>query len=125
MGVLSKVFKVKYSRIGLEKKNIAIMIGMYCVKHHNTEKGQFCNECLALSDYALKRLDKCTFGESKGNCSDCKIHCYRPDMRTKIRAVMRYSGPRMHFKTPMLALMHTVSSLCNKKNNWKRETKKD
>ena len=40
--------------------------------------------------------------ETKTFCSNCKVHCYKPEMRKKIRAVMRFSGPRMifYFKTP-------------------------
>jgi hypothetical protein len=25
-------------------------------------------------------------------CKHCKIHCYRPDYREKVREIMRYSG---------------------------------
>jgi hypothetical protein len=37
--------------------------------------------------------------------------CYTPDMRERIRAVMRFSGPRMLLHHPWLALMHLVDGL--------------
>ena len=39
--------------------------------------------------------------ESKTFCSNCRVHCYCPDMREKIRMVMRFSGPRMLFYHPV------------------------
>jgi hypothetical protein len=34
------------------------------------------------------------------------MHCYKPAMREKIKDVMRYSGPRMSYRHPLLALFH-------------------
>ncbi|MCK5403451.1 nitrous oxide-stimulated promoter family protein, partial [Candidatus Bathyarchaeota archaeon] len=48
------------------------------------------------------------FQEQKPTCFKCKIHCYEPSMRRKIRNVMKYSGPRMFFKQPSLALHHIL-----------------
>lgn len=42
----------------------------------------------------------------KTTCKKCPVHCYSPDMREKIRAVMRYSGPRMIFLHPFAAIRH-------------------
>ncbi len=27
-------------------------------------------------------------------CSNCRVHCYSPDMRQQIKKVMRFSGPQ-------------------------------
>ena len=54
-----------------------------------------CGECRELLEYSLARLDHCKFGNAKTKCHKCPVHCYRPDMREKIRTVMRFSGPRM------------------------------
>ena len=91
-----------------EKKTIAAMIGIYCRDHHETINKSLCSECRSLLEYAEKRLDKCPFGEKKGACSKCEIHCYKPDMRKKVTAVMRYSGPRMLRKHPLLAIDHLL-----------------
>ena len=45
--------------------------------------------------YARLRLEKCRYGADKPTCAKCTTHCYRPAMRERVRAVMRYSGPRM------------------------------
>ncbi len=67
-------------------------------------------ECAPLRDYALERLDKCPFQEGKTTCAKCRVHCYKPEMREKVRTVMRYSGPRMLYRHPVLAVMHLVDS---------------
>ena len=36
----------------------------------------------------------------------CPTHCYKPEMRERVRAVMRYSGPRMLREHPVLAIAH-------------------
>ncbi|MDR2525428.1 MAG: nitrous oxide-stimulated promoter family protein, partial [Oscillospiraceae bacterium] len=35
--------------------------------------------------------------------------CYRADMREKIRAVMRYAGPRMLLHHPVMAIRHFIA----------------
>lgn len=95
------------TRIAREKKTIALMITMYCNRHHSRGDG-LCNECLKLLDYAEKRLDKCLFNKDKPTCTKCTVHCYKPDMRERVRIVMRYSGPRMIYRHPVLALHHLI-----------------
>ena len=72
-------------------------------------------ECAALLDYACQRSDRCPFMETKTFCSNCKVHCYRPEMRRKIREVMRFSGPRMLLVHPVLAVRHLIESRREKK----------
>jgi hypothetical protein len=88
-----------------ERKTIKIMIQMYCSKIHGNRKN-LCKECSDMLDYAQKRLDFCPWGEKKPACSKCSIHCYKPEKRSKIREIMRYSGPRMMLKHPFLAMSH-------------------
>ena len=94
-------------RINREKKNIKTMIEMYCQGKHGSSE-VLCEECSALLEYAWQRLESCKYGEEKPTCSKCPIHCYRPDMRTKVIEVMRYSGPRMIYKAPLEALRHLL-----------------
>jgi hypothetical protein len=56
----------------------------------------------------MQRLEKCPFEEGKTTCARCPVHCYKPEMREKIRAVMRYSGPRMLYRHPMLTIFHII-----------------
>ena len=92
-----------------EKRTVSLMIRIYCKKKHGTKKG-LCSECEALDTYARMRSDKCPFMETKTFCSNCKVHCYKADMREKIRAVMRFSGPRMIFSHPIMAIRHVIES---------------
>ena len=97
-----------------EKRTVSLMIRIYCKKKHGTKKG-LCPECEALDAYARMRSDKCPFMETKTFCSNCKVHCYKADMREKIRAVMRFSGPRMIFSHPIMAIRHVIESKKEKK----------
>lgn len=91
------------------------MIALYCRGNHGGKKDALCPDCQALADYAALRIEKCPFMETKTFCSVCKVHCYQPEMRERIRAVMRWSGPRMLFVHPVLAIRHLVETRKEKK----------
>ncbi len=97
--------RARKGRIAREKRTIEAMVALYCRDNHQTTTG-LCEECTALLEYARLRLDKCPFGEDKPTCARCLIQCYKPDMREKIKRVMRYSGPRMLLYHPALAIGH-------------------
>ena len=97
-----------------EKTMVSQMIALYCKKKHKTKKG-LCQDCAELDRYARQRSDKCPFMEAKTFCSNCKVHCYKPDMREKIREVMRFSGPRMRFHHPAAAVRHVTETKKEKK----------
>lgn len=92
-----------------EKRIVSEMIRLYCRKRHGTRTG-LCPECAELDAYARTRSDRCPFMETKTFCSNCKVHCYKPEMREKIREVMRFSGPRMLFHHPVMAVRHVIES---------------
>ena len=91
-----------------EKKTISEMIRIYCCGHHEAVGGQLCGDCQELLEYAIARLDKCPYAPDKGPCSKCQTHCYKPSLRDMIREVMKYSGPRMLLKHPVLAVKHLI-----------------
>ena len=91
-----------------EKQTVGLMIDLYCKNNHPSKKT--CNECNSLKQYAYQKIDKCPFMETKTFCSKCKIHCYEKQMREQIKTVMRYSGPRMIFYHPVLAIKHLIES---------------
>ncbi len=97
-----------------EKQVVELMIRLYCRKHHGA-RGALCPRCQALADYAAARSDHCPFMQTKTFCSNCKVHCYRADMREQIRAVMRFAGPRMLLYHPVLAVRHLWESRREKK----------
>ncbi|MDD5712120.1 MAG: nitrous oxide-stimulated promoter family protein [Smithellaceae bacterium] len=87
-----------------EIETIRVMIEMFCKYHHGG--GHLCEDCRELLDYASERIGRCTFGAAKPACSLCEIHCYKKEMRLKIKEVMRFSGPRMLYRHPLLAFHH-------------------
>ena len=97
-----------------EKVLVSQMIAIYCRKKHHS-KGELCPECAKLDAYARNKSDRCPFMESKTFCSNCKVHGYKPVMREKIREVMRFSGPRMLFSHPVMAISHVIESKKEKK----------
>lgn len=92
-----------------EKRMVSQMIALYCKKRHHSGVG-LCPDCAALDAYARQRSDKCPFMETKTFCSNCTVHCYKPEMRQKIREVMRFSGPRMIFHHPWTAMRHVIET---------------
>jgi len=116
----------KETRVELEKRMVGVMITMYCRRHHGRDggdetdgagraEGDLCPDCAALYSYSQRRLDKCVFQNEKPTCGSCPIHCYRPDMRQRIKLVMRFAGPRMFYKHPMLAILHAIDGMRRKK----------
>lgn len=99
----------KLDKLEREKKTLSAMLRIYCRNHHGSTGKQLCPDCKQLHEYADQRLEKCPFGDEKGPCSQCEIHCYKPEMRKRIRDVMRYSGPRMLSSHPVLALSHLIN----------------
>lgn len=93
-----------------EKEVVSLMIKLYCNKKHHT-KGTLCERCRELDEYARLRSDKCPFMETKTFCSNCKVHCYKPEMRKRIREVMKFSGPRMILYHPVMAVRHVLARL--------------
>jgi hypothetical protein len=67
-----------------------------------------CATCRQFLAYAEARLDHCPYGEDKPTCANCAIHCYKREPREFARAVMRYAGPRMMFRHPVLAVRHVI-----------------
>lgn len=94
------------NRIEREKKVVKMMICLYCRKKEGNRL--LCESCRALLEYAELRLDHCPFGEKKTSCKHCRVHCYKPGMREQMRKVMRFSGPRMMFYHPWVALQHLL-----------------
>lgn len=67
-------------------------VEVYCRKYHG--QNVLCEDCRDLLEYARRRLEKCPY-DPKPKCKNCNTHCYKPEYRDKIKAVMRFSG--MHF----------------------------
>ena len=91
-------------RIDSEKRTVTKMIRLYCRLNHGEQ--DCCVDCREVLEYAMLRLEKCRYGLGKPVCSKCTTHCYRQDMKEKIRIIMRFSGPRMMIYHPWELLLY-------------------
>ena len=97
----------------LEAEVMTEMIALYCRGHKHAHRTSatdgapaLCPDCRRLLDYARDRIIRCPRMDVKSFCSACPIHCYSHDMREQVRAVMRYSGPRMLLHHPFMTIHH-------------------
>ncbi|MFP9228438.1 hypothetical protein A0E43_07695 [Pectobacterium cacticida] len=81
------------------------MIELYEKHHPKSDSDAHFHD---LFNYAINRLERCHFGEDKPACKHCPIHCYQPARREAIKAIMRWSGPRMLLHHPILAIRHLI-----------------
>jgi hypothetical protein len=98
----------KHKRLNRERETVSKMIALYCKSNHSPHSGQLCEDCLSLEAYAHQRIERCRYGAEKPTCAKCPVHCYNPDKREQIRQVMHFSGPRMIFHHPILAVLHLI-----------------
>jgi hypothetical protein len=89
-------------------KTLETMVRMYCRGHGHDRSEALCSDCAALFDYARRRLERCVFGDAKPTCANCIVHCYKAGMREQIRIVMRWAGPRLMLRHPVMAVAHLV-----------------
>lgn len=99
-----------------EKRVVSQMIALYCRGHHGaserTERAlcseAVCPACAELDALAARRTELCPHMATKTSCNKCATHCYPPQQRDQIRAVMRYAGPRMLLHHPVAAVRHLL-----------------
>ena len=96
-------------RIEREKRTIEAMIRLYCSDQHATSN-KICENCDHLLSYAKRRLDSCPFQAKKPACNNCQVHCYSKAMQREIQQVMRYAGPKMLIRYPLLSLWHLMDT---------------
>jgi hypothetical protein len=88
-----------------EKRTIEAMIRIYCRYNHAKD---LCEECGTILTYCFAKIEKCIFGPDKPACNNCTVHCYSPKLREKVKTIMRFSGPKMIYKHPYLAIVHVL-----------------
>ena len=99
-----------------ELRTVEAMLACYCRGAHGG-CGLLCEHCNALLNYAATRLERCQFGCDKPVCAKCPVHCYQPRMRDQIKQVMRYAGPHMLLRHPILTIRHFVDARCSPRPN--------
>lgn len=90
--------------LGLEFRTITAMVHIYCKAKHG--QATLCEPCQAFLHYANEKLDRCPYGQNKPTCNRCPIHCYKQQHREQARNIMRFAGPRMLLRHPILAIRH-------------------
>lgn len=100
-----QVSEVLCGELATEFKTVSAMMEIYCNKYHGGGSS-LCQSCSELLGYAEIKLDRCPYGQEKPTCNKCPIHCYKPEPKERMRVIMRYSGPRMLLKHPILAVRH-------------------
>jgi len=98
---------IRHPRLAREFATLSAMIEIHCHEMHGKGAG-LCDDCAVLLAYATRRLDRCVFGDDKPTCANCTVHCYSAATRDEVRAVMRYAGPRMIWRHPVLAIRHLL-----------------
>lgn len=96
------------TRLEREARTVKAMIALFCKDNHPHGGPGLCLQCMGLAEYSYERLRACRYGEKKPTCRKCTTHCYKPEYRDQVRAVMRYAGPRMLLRHPVLALRHLL-----------------
>lgn len=96
-----------------ELKTVHAMLRLHCARRHGAR--ELCGECRELWEYVQARIAACPFCPDKPTCVNCPVHCYKPDMRERIRQVMRFAGPRMLGRHPLLALQHLLDGRQDRK----------
>ncbi len=99
---------VENSRLDRESRTMARMVSLYCRAHHAASGADLCGACQDFLDYAKRRLSKCPYGDGKPTCSNCPVHCYKPAQREVASQIMRFAGPRMLIRHPLLAIAHKL-----------------
>ena len=93
-----------------ERKTVREIVKIYCRGHHHDREAghELCPDCEAIAAYADIRITKCPRMAVKTFCSVCPIHCYAKPQRELILTIMRYSGLRMLWHHPLMALRHIL-----------------
>jgi hypothetical protein len=94
-----------------EKLTIRKMIAIYCRGNRHSSSG-LCCDCDKLAGYAYQRIGACTYNHNaKPVCGLCPTNCFSQEMHRLFSRVMRYSGPRMMVRHPILTLAHFCDAL--------------
>lgn len=98
-------------RLARERLTMKLMVGLYCADHHGSPAAALCHDCQQFLDYAEIRLSKCPYGNAKPTCANCPVHCYKRAQKAEAKRIMRYAGPRMLHRHPLLAVAHLLDGL--------------
>ena len=98
----------EHPRLQREFRTVSAMIHLYCNHHHNHRT--ICNDCLSLLAFSQRRLERCIYGAEKPTCQQCPVHCYKPAQREQVKQIMRWAGPRLILKHPIMTIRHLIDN---------------
>ena len=113
--ILNEHMPTSSSRLIRERRTMQAMLEIYCHGHHQTA-GTLCAQCDTFLAYAIQRIEKCPFHDTKPTCRKCPVHCYKNDMREMARTIMGYAGPRMLIYHPVLTVSHYMDEIFSTSN---------
>jgi predicted amidophosphoribosyltransferase len=87
-----------------KQETVRAMIRYFCKAKHR--EGALCAACRELLRYITARLNECRLPEESSACFMCPDYCYKPEMRDRIKEVMRFSAPRILIRHPVLMFRH-------------------
>lgn len=99
------LFTEAYCRGRRHAERAALGQGSETVERCRLSSLRVCPGCRAFLLYAMERRLRCPLDE-KPSCKHCRIHCYRPGHREKVREIMRYSGKRLILRGRLDLLWH-------------------
>jgi len=103
-------------------KILARFIELFCHAKHDNRLGdtvavpgilqsrgkrrlELCKECAGLLEHGMMKRALCPL-HPKPACKNCRIHCYTPEYRQKIREIMAYAGRKMVLRGRLDYLWH-------------------
>jgi hypothetical protein len=104
-----------------QKKDIRLIgkfVAVYCTGKHcaagraavalpfGLEERFLCQDCAAFLEYAIAKRLKCPLEAEKPTCKRCRIHCYDPPRRAKVREIMAYAGRKLLLRGRLDYLWH-------------------
>jgi len=96
----------KLNHIKREQRTITHMISIYCHGQGHAVSGM-CADCGSILRYAEERISSCPYrGSPKPACGLCRTNCFTPEMQRRFAQIMRYAGPKMLVRHPLLTLVH-------------------
>lgn len=85
------------------KKHRLFTPGLYSMK--------LCPDCYSLCKEVTAHTSRCPHMAYKSFCHYCPRPCYRKERLEAVKPVMKYSGPRLILRHPILAIRHLITTI--------------
>lgn len=96
-----------------ERRLLSCMVAYYCRKNHGN-RVRLCPECADVDRFIRQRCH-CPRQEATRLCRSCPAQCGRPELKEKLRRMVRYACPRMLFRHPVTVSRYVAAARREKK----------